>query len=468
MRRLLPLASLLAGCAHPPPEVALPEVVAAQAKVDWDAAGKELVDLLAGYLRVDTTNPPGNEARGVDYLGAVLEREGIPWERVTLAPGRDSLIARLEGGDQPALCLLSHVDVVPVEADRWSKPAFDGLIEDGYLYGRGALDMKSLGAMELQTMLLLKRQGVALDRDVVLLAVADEEVDNQGARQLAGMWDKIGCSHVINEGGIGVRGALLDDQLVFPISITEKGNLWVKMIASGTPGHGSTPRPDQAPDRLLAAVQKLKDREVDVDIQPAMREMLRRAGREQGGVVSFVMSHRSTVGLLVKPKLLANPVTAATVTNTVNVTGFGGASNMNVVPAEAYAQLDCRMLPGTTQDDMLAMLRDVVDDDQVRFEVVGGADAVVTPWDDPLFDAIARNLVDGRDHVVAAPFISIGSTDSTFLRPLGVRAYGIHPIEVSQDDLVGMHGDNERVSVAELQQGLRRLYSIVIDFASPT
>ncbi len=466
MRPLLSLALFLAGCAHPPPQVALPKVVAAQAKVDWDASGKELVDLLAGYLMADTTNPPGNEARGVDYLGAVLDREGIPWERVPLAPGRDSLIARLEGGDKPALCLLSHIDVVPVEPERWNKPAFSGLIEDGYLYGRGALDMKSLGAMELQTMVLLKRQGVALDRDVVLLAVADEEVDNQGARQLAAMWDKIGCSHVINEGGIGVRGALLDDQLVFPVSITEKGNLWVKMIASGTPGHGSTPRPDQAPDRLLAAVEKLKARDVDVDIQPAMREMLKRAGQEQGGFVGFVMSHRATVGLFVKPKLLANPVTRATITNTINVTGFSGASNMNVVPAEATAQLDCRMLPGTTTDQMLATLRDLVDDDQVRFEVVGGGDAVVTPWEDPLFEAIARNLVDGHDHVVAAPFISVGSTDSTYLRPLGVHAYGIHPIEVSEGDLVGMHGDNERVSVAELQQGLRRLYSIVVDFAA--
>ena len=442
-------------------------MVAAQAAVDWDAAGKELVDLLAGYLRVNTANPPGNEALGVDYLGAVLDREGIPWERVTLVAGRDSLIARLKGGDKPALCLLSHIDVVPVEAERWKQPAFEGLVEDGYLWGRGALDMKSLGAMELETLLLLKRQGVALDRDIVLLAVADEEVDNQGARQLAGMWDKIGCSHVINEGGIGVRGAILDDQLIFPVSVTEKGNLWVKMIASGTPGHGSTPRPDQAPDRLLAAVEKLKAREVDVDIQPAMREMLHRVGQEQGGFVGFVMSHGATVGLFVKPKLLDNPITAATITNTVNVTGFGGASNMNVVPAEAYAQLDCRMLPGTTQDDMLAYLREIVDDDKVRFEVVGGGDAVVTPWDDPLFEAITRNLVDGRDHVVAAPFISIGSTDSTYLRPLGVHAYGIVPLEVSQDELVGMHGDNERVRVTELQAGLKRLYSIVIDFAGP-
>lgn len=465
MRLLLSLALVLAGCAHPPPEVALPKVQEAQAKVDWDAAGKEVVDLLAAYLAVDTTNPPGNEALGVDFLGAVLDREGIPWERVVLAPGRDSLIARLEGGDKPALCLLSHIDVVPVEPERWNKPAFSGLVEDGFLYGRGALDMKSLGAMELQTMVLLKRQGVALDRDLVLLAVADEEVDNLGAKQLAGMWEKIGCSHVINEGGIGVRGALLDDQLVFPVSITEKGNLWVKMIASGTPGHGSTPRPDQAPDRLLAAVEKLKARDVDVDIQPAMREMLRRAGQEHGGVVGFVMSHRATVGLLVKPKLLANPITTATITNTINVTGFGGASNMNVVPAEAYAQLDCRMLPGTTTEQMLAYLRELVDDEKVRFEVVGGGDAVVTPWDDPLFDAITRNLVDGRDHVVAAPFISIGSTDSTYLRPLGVHAYGINPLEVSTDDLVGMHGDNERISVVELQEGLRRLYSIVVDFA---
>lgn len=462
---VVPLLSLVA-CAHPAPPAALPEVAARQAAVDWDLAGREVTDLLASYLRVPTVNPPGDETLGARFLADVLAKEGIASEIVEYAPGRGSLIARLEGGDQPPLCLLSHLDVVPVEEARWTQPPFGGAIVDGYLYGRGALDMKSLGAVQVQTMILLKRQQVPLNRDVVLLAVADEEIDNTGIKTLAARWDTIGCSHVINEGGIGIRGALVDDQLVYPISITEKGNLWVRMIATGTPGHGSTPKPDQAPDRLARAVERLLDHQADVDIQPAMLEMFDRVGRETGGITGAVLRSPPLVRWLVKPKLLANPVTQATITDTINLTGFGGAREPNVIPAEVFAQLDCRLLPGTTPDEMLARLAAIVDDPQIRFEVIASGEAVVTPWEDPLFDALARNLVDGRDQVVAAPFISIGSTDSTYLRPLGVRAYGIAPFEVSADDLSTMHGDDERVPVAELRDGLRRFYGAVVEFAA--
>lgn len=463
--RTLPFVLLVAGCAHPPPETALPAVTAVQAKIDWDAAGQEVVDVLTGYLRVDTSNPPGNETLGAKYIGSILDKEGIPYTIEEFAPGRGSLVARLKGGDKPPLCLLSHIDVVPVEPDLWTKPAFDGVVDDGYLYGRGALDMKELGAMELMTMVWLKRLSVPLDRDVVLLAVADEEVDNSGAKMLAKEWSTIGCDHLINEGGIGVQDAFLDGQLVYPVSVTEKGNLWVRMVADGTPGHGSTPRPDQAPDRLLDALARIRSRAVEVDIQPAMLELFRRAGLEEGGTTGWILRHPAMVRKLVTPKLLANPVTRATITNTINITGFGGAKEPNVIPSQAWAQLDCRLLPGTTPEDMLAYLERTVHDDKIKFEVLGGGAAAVSPWDDPLFDAITRNLVDGRDHVVAAPFISIGSTDSTYLRPLGVNAYGIIPVEITDHDLLGMHGNDERIRVTEVGDGLRRLFGIVVDYA---
>jgi acetylornithine deacetylase/succinyl-diaminopimelate desuccinylase-like protein len=280
------------------------------------------------------------------------------------------------------------------------------------------------------------------------------------------MWEKVGCSHVINEGGMGLYDALVDGQAVYPISVAEKGHLWVKVVARGTPGHGSTPRPDEAPARLVAALERLADRRARPDVRPAIHELLRRVGREAGGITGAVLRSGALRGALVRPRLMANPVTRATITNTAHATGFSGALQPNVVPSEVTAIFDCRMLPGVTADALIAELRRIVADPLVDFQVISTLEGNESPWDDPLFDALERNLVDGRDHVVVGPFISIGSTDSQLLRPLGVRAYGIAPFLVDADHLQTMHGDDERIPVTELRDGLRRFFGAVVEFSS--
>jgi acetylornithine deacetylase/succinyl-diaminopimelate desuccinylase-like protein len=433
-------------------------------QVDWEAAGQETVQLLSEYLQIDTVNPPGNENRGALFLQEKLTAQGIPSLIVESAPGRGNLIARLEGtGELPPLCLLSHIDVVPSEEANWpaDKQPLSGVIdEDGMIWGRGALDMKSMGAIQLQSMLLLARQEVALKRDIVLLAVADEEVDNTGIQLIAReYWDRIGCSHVLNEGGMGLDDLFFDGQRAYAISVGEKGVLWLKMIASGDPGHGSTPRPDEAPDRLLQALKAIEDREDQASIHPAMLEMLQIAGQDEGGLMGFILGHPRFFKPLIMANMTSDPITRAAITDTVHLTGLGGANKPNVIPGEVYALLDCRLLPGTEPEALIVELEALVNDPEVRFEVLSSEPAAVSEWhEDPVYEALARNAVRGQDNAIAGPVISVGFTDSIYLRPLGVRAYGLAPFGTDQEGLRSMHGNGEHIASSEVQRGLEILY----------
>jgi acetylornithine deacetylase/succinyl-diaminopimelate desuccinylase-like protein len=463
------LLAFAGGCAHVPHATAPSHVRAAVQRIDWTTTGDEAARALSGYLQVDTRNPPGNERAGAEYLAKILRDEGIASEIADVAPGRAQLVARLPGtGKAPPLCLLSHIDVATAEASRWTHGPLSGEIDDqGRIWGRGALDMKSTGIMELMTVLLLHRQKIPLNRDLVLLASADEEEGNTGAQALAARWTEFGCSHLLNEGGVGVKDVFFEGQTVYPISVAEKGALWIQLTARGEPGHGSTPRPGQATDRLLRAIERVKKIRHKPDIQPPMLDLLAAIGRDRGGVAGMVLRSPFLVRLLVTPKLLANPATAATITNTINVTGFGGAKEPNVLPSEVWALLDVRLLPGTSSDEMLARLGRAIDDPMVDLRVISKLEAEESRWDDPLFRALVTAVRDGRDRGIAVgPFISVATSDSQVIRPLGVTAYGIAPIELTKDELATMHGDDEYVSTANLRDGVRRLFSAIVAYAA--
>lgn len=436
--------------------------------LDWQKAGDEAIQVLSHYLQVDTSNPPGNETLGAQFLANLLQKEGIESQITEFAPGRGSLIARLKGtGQEKPLCLLSHIDVVPADARYWQqdRPPFSGLIDaEGTIWGRGALDMKGLGALEVETLIWLKRLKIPLKRDVILLAVADEEVDNRGMQHVVDKhWAEIGCSQVVNEGGMGIRDPLAPGQTVFAISVAEKGLLWVKMIARGKAGHGSTPLPGRAPDRLLDALARIRARHPEAEWQQPVREMLAAAGHDLGGLTGFVLKRPALQTALAEGKLMANPGTRAAMIDTVNVTGFGGAQQPNVVPAEVWAQLDCRLLPGHKPLQLLEELQTLAADSQIRFEVIHAAEANQSPWDDPFYLALARHAVEGQPHAVVGPVLSPGYTDSLLLRPLGVHAYGFVPFATTQDEAATMHGENERVSSANVRMGLKILFSAVVD-----
>ncbi len=475
MRHLF-AAALLLSCTNAPRALheAPPGVEKWADGIDWSQAGDETVEVLTRYLRVDTTNPPGNETAGAEFLKAELAKDGLDAVIYEFEPGRGSLIAKLPAtqpsGEKP-LCLLSHLDVVPAEADAWPADAqpLSGAVKDGFVWGRGALDMKGMGALELQTFRLLKRHNVPLKRDVILIGTADEEVGGNGIRFLTEQhWDELNCGHIINEGGLGLVGAIAPGVTTYAISVGEKGVLWLKVTASGEAGHGSTPTPERAPSRLAAAMTKLAAREAKVKVQPATYELLRRAGEKLGGFNGFVMQRPALVDSLAVKKLLEKPTTRATITDTCQVTGFEGkGSAPNVIPSTTSAILDCRLLPGTTADALKAELEALVKDvPGISFEVLNSFEAAVSEMDDEVFDALARHAVRGQSHAFAAPNIAPGYTDSVKARAKGARAYGFIPFEVTADEFKGFHGRDERVSVANVKRGVELLFRTVTDVAA--
>lgn len=326
--------------------------------------------------------------------------------------------------------------------------------------------MKGMGVLELMSLIWLHRLDVPLRRDVVLLAVSDEELSGSGAQHIvAEKWDEIGCSHLINEGGLGLSDMLFEGQTVFPISVGEKGALWLKMRAYGPPGHGSTPRPGEATEALLAAIEALSSREIDAEIHEALYELLANVGADQGGLSGFVMQRPLLVRAVVRPTLMDNPLTRAAMINTVHLTGFGGANAPNVVPSEVFALLDCRLQPGVSPAEMLAYVQGLVGPG-IALEVLSAMEGNVSSWDDPLYEALSRQVA--AEGFVAGPVISVGFTDSIYFRPEGVQAYGFVPFVLSGDDLGTFHGNNERVSVENMRRGLRMLLGAVIEVSAGT
>ena len=465
----------LAGCATTAPlqlGSSPPQLERHARAPDWQKAGPEAVGWLQEYLRVDTSNPPGNEARAVDFLSTILQKEGIAFERIEHAPGRQSLIARLPatvtetGEREKPLCLVAHTDVVTAEAAQWpaGKGPQSGASDGTFVWGRGALDMKCMGIIELSTLIQLKRQGVPLRREVVLLAVADEEVDNRGMRELVEKhWAKIGCSQLVNEGGLGVTGVLEPGQTVYGISVAEKGLLWLRVTAHGKSGHGSTPLPGRAPDRLLDALQKLRERKLVAEVHPSVYGALAAAGKLAGGVKGWVLQRPFWVDHVAMGALMDEAGSRAMLANTCSVTGFSGMFEPNVVPSEVSAQLDCRLLPGKEPIDLLTELQSVVGDDKVTWQVLHQAKATESPSDDALFRALARRAIEGQSSVAVGPLLSVGFTDSMYARQIGVHAYGFVPIAIDRSLAETMHGVGERIPITEFVRGLGVLYRAVVD-----
>ena len=463
------------------------------AKMDWPSAGTEAFVDLREYLMAPSMNPPGNEKLGALVLQSLLAKDGIestlwPVDVPAGTPVEDAprvtLVARLksEAPKQGPLCLVSHIDVVTHEPARWPKgrgpyEGFVGVDEatgEETVWGRGALDMKGMGLLEVQVLRWLKRLEVKLDRDVILLAVADEEVAGKGMIDAVNNhWDELKCEHSINEGGMGVKGALFEGQTAFTISVGEKGVLWVRVKAEGTPGHGSTPTPGRSPQKLLEVVNRINARVDNPRIVPAIYELLAMAGREAGGAKGFILERPALVDTFVTGTLLESPLTRAIITDTVNLTGFGGAKEPNVVPSEVYAQYDIRLLPETKPEDVIAELRALIGDiPGVTIEVLDKRLAAVSEYaGDPLFESLQFHAVDvakahGEARVIAGPLLSPGFTDSVFLRAKGVRAYGFVPFVLTPEELNTMHGDAERVSKKNVTRGLETLLKAVVDDVS--
>jgi acetylornithine deacetylase/succinyl-diaminopimelate desuccinylase-like protein len=443
--------------------------------VDWDAATAEALVHFKELLRIDTTNPPGNERAATEYLARVLDAEGIPYQVVESEPTRASLIARLSGSGRKAPLLLNgHLDVVPVEREHWRHDPFGAEEHDGCIWGRGAVDMKNMVAMSLMTLLTFKRAGVALDRDVIFAAVADEEAGSKhGARFLVEHHpDLVRAEYVLNE--IGAYTFYVGDAIFYPIQVAEKGICWFELTAHGTAGHGSMPRPDNAVVRIARAIEALGTVRLPFHAVPVVETFVR------GLVERAPALAQRAAPFLVKPafaRLFLNVVRMqdpeqaialeALLRNTASPTVVRGGRKVNVIPSSASVLVDGRMLPGQTVDAFLAEIQRVVGSD-LKVTVLEQHEGQVFRTDTPLFDAIGRAIERHHPGAVAVPFMIPGFTDSHAYAKLGATCYGFSPVKMPK----GMsftalyHAHDERIPVDGFAWGLRILVDLVHEFCA--
>jgi acetylornithine deacetylase/succinyl-diaminopimelate desuccinylase-like protein len=441
----------------------LPLPAAAQDGLHQEAAG-----YLAGLVKIDTSNPPGNEIEAARYIKGLLDREGIASTIVESAPGRASLIARLKGsGARKPLMLMGHLDVVGVERSKWTVDPFAATVKDGYLYGRGALDDKGMDAANLAVFLKLHRDKVPLDRDVILLAEAGEEGTSEfGIDYLvASHWDKIDCEYALNEGGtFNVLGGKLQ---YAGVQTTEKVPRGLRVVARGTSGHGSMPRLDNAVTHLAAAVAKIGAWQPQMRLNETTREFFARLAAISTPEQAALLGHLEDPAVQEKLRatsILYNSMLRTSVVPTIIKGGF----RENVIPAEAEAILDVRALPDEDIDSLVATLRTLVNDPAVeitrRTEGQRRPAAPASSIHNEMFAALERAQKRVFPEAITVPLMQTGATDGAQLRAKGVQTYGI-AIPTDDEDLHRMHGNDERVSLDALGRFTDYLYAAVVDVA---
>jgi acetylornithine deacetylase/succinyl-diaminopimelate desuccinylase-like protein len=443
--------------------------------LDWDRVAAEALGFLRELLRFDTSNPPGRERPAADYLAAVLAREGIPHQVIESAPGRANLIARLEGTGKKAPLLLSgHLDVVPAEPERWTHPPFAAVEADGYLWGRGAIDMKNMVAMSLMALVLLKRQGLALDRDVIFAAVADEEAGSrQGSLFLVERHPAlVRAEYVLTE--VGGNTTHLGGARFYPIQVSEKGLCWFELQAEGPPGHGSMPHPHNAVARLARAIVALTSARLPQHntavVAGFVRALAARAPFPQNLLLPRLLNRRLSGPLLNRlerrdPEQARS--LAAMLRNTASPTMLAAGQKINVIPSAAAVQVDGRIIPGQTLESFLAEIRAVVGDD-VRLSVLEEHAGTTFESKTELFAAITRVLERHDPGAIPVPYMIPGFTDAFAYQRLGATCYGFVPLKLEPGVNFSRmyHGHDERIPVRGFSWGVRVLYELVRDFCA--
>jgi acetylornithine deacetylase/succinyl-diaminopimelate desuccinylase-like protein len=434
----------------------------------------EVVEHLRALLRLDTRNPPGNENLAADYIRGVLEREKIEHTTVGPSPDRATIVARLRGdGSERPLLLMSHTDVVAVETDKWTQDPFGGEIIDGFIYGRGALDMKNMVAMELMCMLLLKRRGVKLKRDVIFMAAADEET---GGTEGAG-WvvdnrpDLIEAEYALNEGGGSVK--VVNGIHYYQVQTAEKGVHRFKLRMSGRPGHGSIPHDDNAIVKLAEKLALLRGRRLPHHVSETARAFVAGIAEGQseplrGQFLALLDAQRFDATLAVMElEASFKRQLHAMLHNTVSPTILSGGTQINVIPSEVEAKLDGRIVPGQTRELFTRELHELFGDD-AQIEFVRPPDKMPVPEAPargPLWEAITQVLAERAPAARVVPRMLTGATDATHVARLGTTIYGFCPeLYTGPDEASRVHGHDERTSVESMRWGVVTLYEVVERF----
>jgi acetylornithine deacetylase/succinyl-diaminopimelate desuccinylase-like protein len=435
---------------------------------------REATVWLAQLIQINTTNPPGNEAAAAKYIAGILEKEGITPEILEMAPGRSALVARLRSSavadPSKSLLLVAHMDVVGAERARWTVDPFGAVMKDGYLYGRGSIDDKAMLAANLATFIGLKRANARLNRDVIFLATDDEEGGGEASIRLliAKNWDKFAAGYALNEGGeVVMKGGKVQ---YVAVQASEKVSVNVAVVAKGASGHASVPTKDNAVVHLAAAVAKIGTYSAPVHFTTIVRRYFEGLAAVSDDEIAKWMRSLETSDRGEHAQRViaeANPQWGSMMRDSIAPTMLTAGVRPNVIPGEARAMLNIRLLPGDTITGLVGELTRLVNDPQIRFEVQPDAGLAAPPssLESDFYATITK--VASRDFGGAPvlPFQSTWATDSAQLRLHNVQAYGLWPFPLTDEDLKRMHGDDERIPIASFNKGIEVLTHIVAEFA---
>jgi acetylornithine deacetylase/succinyl-diaminopimelate desuccinylase-like protein len=433
--------------------------------MNWNQLLEEATQYLQKYLQVQTVNPPGNEIEGARFFKKILDKESIPSQIFESSPGRGSILATLKGsGKSKPFLLLSHIDVVPAEKERWEVDPFAGIIKDGYLYGRGTLDDKSMGIIELMALIILKREKIPLKRDILFFASADEETGGRWGVQWA--MDNIPVlkesEFALNEGGyVLLNEAGQPDR--YEISNGQKVIFQIQLKAEGTSGHASMPHPNNPNLKLIHALEAITKWETPFDILPMVKEYFSKMAPKQPPEERkcFEDIEKGLTDPSFAKKLTSNPIYNAMVRNTISLTILQGGTKANVIPSESTATFDCRLIPGALKDEFLKDVKKRLGD-EIEVKVIAESQSLLpSSLDTDLFRAIQKYVVENDPGCPIVPLLLPGATDSRFLRENGIITYDFCPYRLTEKELMKVHGNNERVALENLRFGMRMLVEII-------
>ncbi len=424
------------------------------------------VPLLRQFIRINTTNPPGNEEDAVLFLESVLKEAGIASTIYRSGHRRANLLARIKGKKEgKPIILLSHVDVVPAREDEWDVDPFGGEIKDGFIYGRGAIDMKSQTICQLLAFIHLVEEGITPERDILLLATGDEEVGGKfGAEYMVKEVPELrDASFVLSEGGwITEEAGVLHAQ----VSVSEKSLAQFFIRADGTGGHGSMPRRDNANLKVIEAARAISAYQwplKETSIVRAYMNGLFKGMKGKGFTYTTLKEALKTKGF--RDFAEESPIYNALLRNTTALTILLGGEKVNVIPAESSAYFDARLLPGESYAKFMKKIKSLAGNKVQVVPISDGSDEP-TPsgYNTEYFRAITRAMRRAKALPVL-PFITTGATDLRYFRGFGAMAYGFFPVNLPAEELLRMHGANERIALSSLEEGLESMNLIVKELA---
>lgn len=468
----LPLAAQVPSAAPPGVSLAQSQVPGANNNA---ALAKEAEGWLADLIRIDTTNPPGNEQAAAKYIAGILTKEGLNPELLELTPGRSALVCRLRSAAMPdpsrAVLLVAHLDVVGVDKSKWTVDPFGAVVKDGYMYGRGSIDDKGMLAANLAAFIALKRSNARVERDIIFLATADEEQfgDASVKMLIAKYWDKFAAGFSINEGG---RVVMKNGKVQYlAVQASEKVPVNVSVIARGPSGHASLPTKDNAVVHLASAISKIGAYSAPVHFTTIVRRYFEQiATIEDDEIAKWIRSLDTPDRGEHAQHVISdtNPLWNSMLRDTIAPTILSAGVRSNVIPSEARATLNVRLLPGDTINVLIGDLTKLVNDPQIRFEVQPDAGLAAPPssLENDFYATISKVAGQEFPGAPVLPFMSAGATDSAQLRLHNVQAYGVCPFPLADEDSRRAHADDERMPLASFEKGVNFMTRLVAQIAS--